>query len=162
MTTDETTHGGTQWELRTAGEQMVAARHAGDVDGEVLALLRFAEGLRNSSLGVVGQVIAPLSGDMADQKRALDTMVPTVQHIAAVMAQMAAAQKRADDRDIVTDRRLATIEKRLDTKRERIDDHDARLSNHDARLEILEARDDARIATLEAEVARLSAGRADG
>jgi len=59
--------GGTHWELVTAGDQMIAARRANDPDAEVLALIRFADGLRNSSLGVVGQVLAPL----AEQIRAL-------------------------------------------------------------------------------------------
>lgn len=56
--------GGTAWELRTAGDQMIEARRAGDIEAEALALLRFAEGLRNSSVGVVGQVLAPIADSM--------------------------------------------------------------------------------------------------
>jgi len=99
MTTDtEDTRGGTQWELETAGKSMIAARHAGDIDGEVLALLRFSEGLRNSSLGVVGVVLQPISKEVHEQRVALDTLVNTMQHISAVVMQISAAQKKSDAR----------------------------------------------------------------
>lgn len=61
MTTDNT-RGGTQWELDEAWRLVIEARDSGDQASEALGMRRFSEGLRNSSLGVVGSVLAPLDG----------------------------------------------------------------------------------------------------
>ncbi len=52
--------GGTQWELDEAWKLVIQSRDAGDQDGEAIGMRRFSEGLRNSSLGVVGSVLSPL------------------------------------------------------------------------------------------------------
>ena len=154
MTTNtDDTRGGTQWELETAGKSMIAARHAGDVDGEVLALLRFSEGLRNSSLGVVGQVLAPLSAEVHEQKKALDTMVTTMQHISAVVVQIAETQKKSDAR-------LGKLENEVADLVGRTTASEADRADIRGRLERVEAVD-AELARLRDEVASVKAIIAD-
>jgi len=66
MTTATPQHeGGVAWELDQAAALILASWSADDRDGVLLGLLRYAEGLRNSSLSVVGQVISPLAEQIA-------------------------------------------------------------------------------------------------
>jgi hypothetical protein len=64
MTTHDKPTGGTAWELDQAGEQMVEAMKMDDAEAVALAMRRFGEALRNVSMGVVGQVISPLSAQI--------------------------------------------------------------------------------------------------
>lgn len=66
MTTATPQHeGGVAWELDQAAALILASWSADDRDGVLLGLLRYAEGLRNSSLSVVGQAISPLAEQIA-------------------------------------------------------------------------------------------------
>ena len=150
------TQGGTAWELATAGEQMVAARRAGDPEAEVLALIRFADGLRNSSVGVVGQVVSPL----ADQIKALAEIVTNArQHdltwrteerqrrdaqstrLYEELDKLIAASEESARGLGKIDHRVDAVVARLDVKRVTIADHEQRitaLESNNTRLEALE------------------------
>jgi hypothetical protein len=49
------------WDTGKAWEEYQAARAAGDSEAELLAMRRWGEAQTNASIGLVGQVVRPLS-----------------------------------------------------------------------------------------------------
>lgn len=53
------------WDVSQAWEQYQAARAAGDAEAEILAMRRWSEAQTNASIGLVAQVVRPLSEQLA-------------------------------------------------------------------------------------------------
>lgn len=104
-----TTEGGTEWELETAWQQASAARVAGDIAAEALAMRRFSEGLRNSSMGVVGQVLGPIDRKIDAAAAALTNLAHIVTN--ARQADLNWRTEERTTRDAQSDRLYAELDK---------------------------------------------------
>lgn len=166
MTSDHT--GGTQWELVTAGQQMIDARRANDPEAEVKAMIRFADGLRNSSVGVVGAVVLPLS----EQIKELAEIVTNARHADLNWRTEERSTRDAQntrlyeelDRLIAASgeaaRGLGKLEARLDVDEQRLDSKRARIESLEADVATLK-QNSARFDALEAAVKRLERGNGE-
>ena len=57
------------WDVNAAWADLQAARAAGDVDAEMLAMRRWSEAQTNASIALVGQVLRPLTEQIANARR---------------------------------------------------------------------------------------------
>ena len=116
MTTDtEDVRGGADWELGEAARKLTLALRSSDEAAIAEAMRDHAAAVGSKSTAMIAALFIPLMQSLTEQKKALDTLVDTMQHIAATVKAMAAAQRR-------TESRIAKLEAH-------VTEHDARLAH---------------------------------